>query len=220
MPLGATIGGTSSGESSETGTEATTRATVQRPKDMAEFAEMLNAWVMMTDALGLCHSVVALDFLRLVVYDTIRLHSERWGVAHELFLIYLEKVETTESDECNLATVSQLGATDTMLARARLQAAAHFPEGKEEEAKEKGQKGRESSTVWTGAFNKSSTQICHAFAFGKSHMANQLDKQGKCKFLHSCDKWVTGGGKAAVCGSVKHGRMACDNPLKSDTAEP
>jgi hypothetical protein len=107
-----------------------------------------------------------------------------------------------------------------MLARARLQAAAHFPVVKEEEAEEKGLKGRESSTAWTGAFNKSATQFCHAFAFGKLHMANQLDNQGKCKFLHACDRWVTGGGKAAVCGSVKHGRMACDNPLKSDTAEP
>jgi hypothetical protein len=223
LPLGATIGGVASGDTSESGSSlATTQASVVRPVDMAEFAEMLNAWVMMVDALGLCHSMVAHEFLRVVVYDTMRLHSEQWSVAHELFLIYLEKVETTEADECNVATVVAMGATDTFLARARLQAAAQFPSvnvGGGGGASEMGQKRGETSAAWTGGFNRESKQGCHAFAFGKTHQSNQLDKKGKCKFHHSCDKWVSGSGKGAVCGSLKHGRSACDNPLKADKAE-
>ena len=43
-----------------------------------------------------------------------------------------------------------------------------------------------------------------------------LTAEGKCKYDHVCDQWVTDKGPKGRCLSAKHKRGECDNPNKCD----
>ena len=45
-----------------------------------------------------------------------------------------------------------------------------------------------------------------------------LTAEGKCKYDHVCDQWVTDKGPKGRCLSAKHKRGECDNPNKCDQA--
>lgn len=76
-----------------------TSARITRPGRFSEFMDSLLVWLMICAATGLVHPLTVGNFLRDVVFDTIHKLKRRWQVAHELFLIYLERVEMSEDDE-------------------------------------------------------------------------------------------------------------------------
>ena len=129
------------------------------------------------------------------------------------------KVESSRTSY-NLANVySKLGGTDTMRAEAWSRAQNNFtgvpgvsrgPPGGPSGG------GLQGAPVkWNGKFTSTSKKGCSAFNSGVPHRADQLDKDGKCLFMHACDHWVSNKGPGGVCLDPKHKRDKCDNPHKS-----
>ena len=72
------------------------------------------------------------------------------------------------------------------------------------------------TAVFNGNFTRGGSP-CISFNLGiKKHPASSLDSNGKCRYNHICDQWVSGKGPKGICGSDQHHRKACDNPNKID----
>jgi hypothetical protein len=187
---------------------------LMKPKNMAEFADILVTWTMLLSGLGLASILVSGAFLREVVFDTIADGTLPWEGAYELWLVYLEEVERTAGDDVNLSNVYNRGAQDTMIKRAM----ERLPNAGKRIFRPGGGGGDgdgDEEPKWNGSFNQKSTATCLTFNLGKKqHPANCLNERGGCKFNHACDAYVSDQGKGGRCGSVKHGRHNCDNPAK------
>ena len=194
------------------------QAKILRPQSMEEFADFQTCWLMICHALGLGDVLILGNFLRDVVHDTISLNKGDWRLAHELFLVYLEVVETTSDPALNISNVYARGAQDTMMQRAVVRSQEHFSifrgKGKERERELDG--GGPGAKKWNGAFNGKSQTCCLTFNLGKKeHPASALNDNGSCKYNHICDHFVTDKGPRGQCGG-KHARSKCDNPNKCD----
>ena len=64
---------------------------------------------------------------------------------------------------------------------------------------------------WNCAFDSNATAYCTSYNLKKDHPASSI-VNGKCKYLHHCDKF-TGGteadGSKAKCNSAAHPRVDC-----------
>ena len=193
-------------------------AKIVRPKSMEEFSDFLLIWLMICQAAGLGNLLTLGAFVRDVVYDTMSVHKRTWMIAHELFLVYLELVETTTDVSITIANVYAKGAQDTLMQQALLNAERHFGTGGPSQSIFRGRgPGGGDELKWNGAFNKDAARCCLAFNLGRDHTAKQLTDKGKCQFNHVCDAWVTGKGKNGQCGG-RHPRVKCDNPNRCDEA--
>ena len=74
------------GSSSSTGSSSFT-ARLYRPSSMAEFAEMMNLFVMLCHGLAIASVMVLTEFFASAVHDLIKLRGETWQVAHEVMLV-------------------------------------------------------------------------------------------------------------------------------------
>ena len=101
-------------------------ARIKLPRTLAEFMNSLMIWIMICAATGLAHVLTTGGFLQDTVYDTINKLKRPWQVAHELFLLYLEKIETCEDGSYTLFSVYYAGGQDTLLARAKASARRLF----------------------------------------------------------------------------------------------
>ena len=144
--------------------------------------------------------------------------GKSWQVAHELFLIYLEKVETCDDGSFTLFTVFNAGAQDTLLARAEDNARKNF--GEEIFRREGGvtiipqqRQAPDGEVKFSGAFNQdASARPCITWNLGrKVHPRSSLNDKGGCLYRHVCDHWLDAKGEK-ICGSTKHCRINCDNP--------
>jgi hypothetical protein len=167
-------------------------------------------------ATGLCDFLVASEFTRLVVYDTMEHHGHSFTVAHALLLIYLERVESTVGDDINIRNVHSLGSMDTFLSRAcilAVQCGVATPA-----------RAGANATVTTGTptvtFNGRATpsadRSCYTFNLGRgnAHPSPSLGADGTCRFKHACDQFVSDKGPRGVCGSTSHCRKDCTNAAK------
>ena len=55
---------------------------------------------------------------------------------------------------------------------------------------------------------------CSAYNTGGKHGKRVLTAEGKCKYDHVCDQWVSDKGPKGRCLSAEHERGECDNPSK------
>ena len=190
---------------------------IHRPASLAEFYHMLTVWMMVCQATGLAQVLVTGAFLMKVVHEQMAFNMLSWQVAHELFLVYLEIVETAPtSAEITLANVYDQGAMDANRERAAQRAREYFPGAKSKTPPDDGGDGIFRGQ-WKGAFSPNAKQCCITFNLGrKDHPSSSLDANGKCKYAHKCDHWVSDKGPGGICGSTKHGRVNCDNPNKCD----
>jgi len=76
------------------GKAASHTATLVRPKNEAEFYEMIHLFIMLTVALGMASATIVSKFLDDVVYSAIRM-KESWKVAHELLMLYFREIDLT-----------------------------------------------------------------------------------------------------------------------------
>jgi len=197
---------------------------IRQPRTFAEFMNALLIWIMICTATGLAHVLTLGTFLQDVVYDTIEKLERPWQLAHELFLLYLEKIETCADGSLTLFTVFSAGAHDTLLTRAEDRARRAFgPDIFRSNRNNGGGFSQPSHSTsepgerrWTGSFNRDpNAPACITFNLGRrDHPAGALNEKGGCRFRHVCDHWVTDKGPKGVCGSPKHHRGACDNPNK------
>ena len=181
--------------------------------------DALFIWIGICAATGLAHVLTLTNFLHDVVFDTMLKLKREWQFAHELFLVYLERVETCDDRSLNLQNVFAAGAQDTLMVRAEDRVRSAFntrgifrPVGGGDDDR------RGSGAKWNGSFNRDkNAQPCFTFNLGrKEHPASCLNERGGCRFAHVCDHWVSDKGPKGICRSDKHSRANCDNPAKCD----
>jgi hypothetical protein len=217
----AVAGEASSNEASEA--KVILQAKILRPRTSSEFFHMLTLWGMVCHAMGVANSLATGAFVLKVVFDQMVGFNLSWQQAHELFLVYLEAVETAPSASgLTLANVYESGGQDMYREKALARAKEHFKMGNAPPGvKPPGERDEEGKQrIFRGQFNNSATKCCLTFNLGRDkHPQGALDKNGKCIFNHKCDHWVSeqpDGTKGGICGSTKHGRHNCDNSKRAD----
>jgi hypothetical protein len=207
------------GGSGQTERRAIKSAKILRPRNVHEFYHMLSVWQMICQAVSLANSLATGAFLEQVVHEQISKSQLTWQQAHELFLVYLEAIETApEGSTVTIANVYASGGHDMYRERALLRAKEMFKGMSEDK-----DRGIFRPDVCTYIGQTSSGKPCTTFNLGKAnseHPKSVLDHTGRCKFAHKCDHFVTeqsDGTKGGICGSWKHCRVKCDNPKKCAT---
>ena len=115
-----------------------------------------------------------------------------WQVAYSYFMCYLNEIDSDTTGQLNFANVYERGKSDTLLSKAKVDAAAFF--------RTRGGTPRLGGAVeWTGNFNAGSKKCCIAYNTGTDHTAAQLDDAGNCRFKHACMQWVSDKGPAGQC---------------------
>ena len=189
-------------------------AKLVRPKEMWEFAEMMNLFLLFTHALGISSVLVLTDFFEHVVYDSIRLRGATWTLAHELMVILFRRIEDS-GGKVSLSKAYEEMHLNSIMDEARLQEAVFFrsPGGNP------GQVTGKDAKNFNGKFSPTG-KLCYAFNTGVAHAAKDLLPDGTCKYNHACDHWVKGKGKNGRClcekGTPGHNRAKCDHPNKCD----
>ena len=121
--------------------------------------------------------------------------------------------------------VTKSGGMDAKREQAKIQAKAHYPasffrspggnpgvSGRDRDLGDEVFRGKVSS------FNESSAKACHAWNYGKPHLAKHVEN-GKCKFFHGCSQWVSDKGPGGQCLDRNHKKgdsngEGCTNPKK------
>jgi hypothetical protein len=107
------------------GKAASHTATLVRPKNEAEFYEMIHLFIMLIVALGMASATIVMKFVDDVVYSAIRM-KESWKVAHELLMLYFREIDIDPMRLMHMGNVYRRGGQDTLLSEARRNAAASF----------------------------------------------------------------------------------------------
>jgi hypothetical protein len=192
------------------------------PTSLPMFTSRLNAWALVCQATSVASGFVTLPFLEDVVYANLRRGID-WWVVHELFLLYLRRVES--GDGSNMGNVHAKGNQDTLMKEAEVNGQANRGKYFRRSLGEPGYRPtddgvgsqRSAATLkWNIEGNPGSQKFCISFNIKSPHPAGSVDGKGCCKFKHACDKWCVGeDGKRFPCGSTEHSRVDCDNPKRT-----
>lgn len=224
-------GSSSSSSSSNRRASSASTATLVRPPSIERMYALLNDWVLFSLALG-TSPLVMLPFLSDVVYIPVAEGVLEWPVAFELLLIYLNEIEKSP-DTWNMANVfAKSGAIDVRRAQADVMARSRYPAaffrarggnlGKSRITEDITASGVNGATIDYGRISKhntSSKKGCHAWNNGVPHLPAHVDANGRCKFLHGCDQWVSDKGPGGQClGAHKRADCTYDASKKLDKA--
>ena len=204
-------------------------ATLVRPQSVEKMAALLNDWVLFFLALG-SSPLILLPFLADVVYIPLSDGTLEWPVAFELLVIYLQEIEKNP-DVWNLANIySKSGAIDVRRSEAEVIAFERYPShcfrssgGTRGKSRLGGgdQNGGLAHTDLSNVVkhNGSSKKGCIAWNINTEHKAEHVDANGRCKFAHRCNQWVTDKGPNGQClGSHKRPQCDYDTAKRSDKA--
>ena len=194
------------------------QAKIIRPKSMGQFSHMLLTWCMICAATTLASILVTGAFIKRSVHESMENYGLSWQIAHELFLVLIEAVESQTAMagggiRLGLGNIFEAGGMDSFRERATQRARTHFPS-----ISGGGFRERETS-AWNGKSTASNDVCCGAFNTGRPHTPEMLLPDGTCKFAHRCNKFVSkqpDGTAGGQCGSTQHGRCNCTNPFKSE----
>ena len=185
-----------------TATELTVN--LKRPASEWEFFERLHLFVWVIISLGIAHTAVIMKFIHESIYEPRRRLNLGWQVLHELFILYLDRIEKDVTRMLNFANVIEGGMFDTLLSQAKANEVICF--------RTRGGDPRAGSPVnaikWNGKCNEKSERPCMAYNNGTEHGSNSLDADGTCKFNHICMQWVSDKGPRGICGG-KHAKGEC-----------
>ena len=187
-------------------------ATIKRPTSAEQFFEMLFYWIFVVCSLGLAPLSLVMDFVRRSVFDPMRTIKISWQTAHELFLVFLKQMETDTKRLLNFSNVTER-RFDTCLGEAKVNSAVFF-------RTRGGEPQPGSAGAWNGTFDAKASKPCINFNLGRP--CTKLDANGRCKFNHICNQFVSDKGKGGICGSCSHGRSECDydSAKKRSTPQP
>ena len=195
--------------------------TLVRPTTEGEFFDRLFAWVWVVTALGMTSFVILMHFVREVVFDPQFLYGLTWQQCCELFLVYLKEIENDTTRELHFGNVCNRGKFDTMMTRAKLNAAMFFRIRGANPRLEGASSVVDEDTKWSGKFDNKSTKCCIAFNMGKQHTAKMLDEAGNCRFAHLCMQWVSDKGPGGMCrGNHRKSECTYDKTKKLDKPLP
>ena len=207
-------------------------ATLHRPESLTHFGRALNHWVLILDALSVSKAIVSASFLDRTVWQNVSERNMDWPVAHELFLLYIRRVDA-EGDVYSLPSVVQsLGGLDAFREEAFHSAHKHWPSTcfragggvPRETGRTKDITNNYANFVTCSACNDGASTICKWYnlqACGGKHDPTDVDRNGRCKHRHVCNQFVTDKGKGGRCEG-HHPRFECDydaskrckNPVK------
>jgi hypothetical protein len=183
---------------------------LERPRSYHDFVRRLNLWVMLLHATGVENALTVTAFLDEVVYPELA-KGRDWKVVHELFVIYLRCVE--ESTGVSLGSVFTSGGQDTKMKEAEAAAITNFRGGQGDPAGSRAPTGG-TAQAWNCAFDSNATRPCISYNLKRDHPFACIEN-GRCKFLHKCDRFVRGAdGARTTCGATNHCRVNCTNPAK------
>ena len=176
---------------SGSGTDAST--SIARPRNVEEFMCCINLWTMVLHATGLANFLVIATFLDKVIYEPMRLGNiTDHALAFEFLVVYLHRIQQSQG-RFTLADVYELsGGMDEARLVAKNAVNSFRTHG-----------GNPASTpdeVKVTGFTATARGYCVAFNLGKKHQARSLHPDGKCKFNHACDQFVTDKGPDGRCG--------------------
>jgi hypothetical protein len=215
------------------GTRSTFSARLTRPPTAIAVSALFNMFVAVLHATGLADTLASTMFLEEVYYEPVRNHILDWQVGFECVVIYLRMLEA----QCTVRsyTLSNIfyksGGMDAVRAEALSEAITHHgptfrtlganpietPTGGKKIGG--GKDGKDE--VYKGTVSECNTNSkmgCVAWNLGNGHLAKHVDSNGKCKFNHVCDAWVTDKGPRGSCGGT-HKRGACTyDPAKKCNA--
>ena len=201
-------GGSSSSSPSPNANNRT--ATLFRPQTFEQMVALLNDWALFFLSIGISPMVV-MPFLQDVAYLPLADGSFEWPVGFELFILYLNEIEKCPN-VWNMANVfAKSGAIDVRRADAEKIARARYPPHcfrvgggspgmSQPGGRHKGAGAFEFAN--TTKHNSSSHKACVAYNSGVDHTPGNVDAQGRCKFAHVCNQWVTDKGKNGQCSST------------------
>ena len=192
------------------------QAKLTRPKSSDEFLSRINVWIMTTHATGVANILVSTPFLEEVVYSNLR-KSVDWKIVHELFVIYLHQVDASDN-AYTLPTVVASGGFDTKMKEAQANVKLCFRIGGG--GPRSGGGLLDKPAPYNCPCNPTKRGACFSFNLMQDHPASSIGTDGKCQFIHKCDKWIEGeDGKKVPCGG-NHPRIKCNNPKRTDAAGP
>ena len=203
-------------ESKDNEGKAKYQAKLTRPKSSDEFMSRINVWIMTTHATGVANILISTPFLEEVVYSNLR-KSIDWKVVHELFVIYLQQVDSS-NNTFTLPTVVASGGFDTKMKEAEANAKLCFRGSGG--GPRSGGAPSDKPAPYNCPCNPTKRGACFSFNLMQDHPASSIGTDGKCQFVHKCDKWIEGeDGKKVPCGG-NHPRVKCNNPKRVDAAGP
>ena len=195
---------------------------IVRPTSEIECCNFFSIWQMICHATGLADVLVTGTFLQDVFFTLISHQGRDWQLGHELFLVYLDALETSADTTTTIGNVYLKGSQDTYLNMAMKRVQELYPKHRpgqgifrDFEPPDDKDKGG-GKVKFNGAWNTKATTKCITFNLGnKDHPTKCLNANGSCKFLHACDHWVSDKGPRGQCGG-NHPRTKCNNPNKCD----
>ena len=173
-------------------------ATLVRPKNEAEFYEMIHLFIMLMVALGMASATIVMKFLDDVVYSAIRM-KESWKVAHELLMLYFREIDLDPLRLMHMGNVFRRGGQDTLLSEARRNSAASFRvsggilqlDGAFDTIKDT------KVIKPSGEGDEHSKRPCSDYNAGRP--CKKLKPDGTCVFAHKCNQFVSDKGANGYC---------------------
>ena len=205
-------------------------ANLKRPRSYAQMYSLLHQFLMVSVCSGLSTIMAMAPFLDDVVYEPIRTGQLEWPVAFELMICYLRMIENDPGRWKISDIVFNAGGMDTKRAEATNLAKGLYPvscfrthggiPGKTRTGDEEPTKGAKETFKGTiTGFDSTRERGCAAWNNGSLHLAKHVDANGKCKFNHVCDQFVTDKGPGGQCLG-QHRRSVCDYDSTKKCSKP
>ena len=207
-------------EKSETDVKGLTgslKSTLTRPRSSEQMYSLLNSFALVACNTGLTNSLAILPFLEDCIYDPVRAGVLPWFVAFELMILYLKLVEEHPSIYGLANVISASGGLDAKRKEARISATSNYPRaffrtpggnpgtsGIEEDSPL-----NNTNKVVVTSFDQNATRCCTAWNKGIEHLQRNV-VNGKCKYYHGCEQFVSDKGPGGQCRSTAHKRKDCD----------
>ena len=195
------------GENNETPASSKISEKMNRPSSAIEYCERITIFIQLAHSLGTCNVLACTKFFRVVAYDTMLRDKLSWQISHELVLVYFEDMDNSLT--LNFGNVVESGGQDSRLARAKVRAEENF-KGDGGKGIFRDDEGNKQLIKFNGNDSKNSTQCCASWNLGNDHPQKALFANGKCRYKHACDRYISDDGKQ--CGSVDHKRAGCTHP--------
>ena len=195
-----------------------------RPASMSQMCSLLLQFQLICCATGLTSVLAMTPFLDDVVFEPVRVGGVAWPVAFEMLLIYLRMIENDSSVYTLTNVVHKAGGMDALRKQALVVAQGFYPavffrtHGGNPETS--GIQGDDKYQHRISGFDRTSKRGCAAWNNGSVHLAKHVDANGKCKFFHGCDQFVTDKGSGGQCLSTAHKRKDCDYDSSKKCSKP
>ena len=170
--------------------------------------------------MGLAPYMVVFNFLQDTVWNAIRIQNEPWMLAHEMLLIYLDRVDQDADRTLSLVNVYGGGKVGVDATRSAAIPAAESRFGKQftdifrvsggTRATKPEDQTSGAKIVHNGKGSPKSMQPCLAWNLGNDHKQVAMHPDGTCKFRHACAQWIKlSDGSIGYCFRA-HKRGECD----------